>query len=63
MKVKGILNNYQIGSYSYNMLSMNVISKKRIDSYHTEVVWELDRSQCRLLSKVVKNLEIIEEDK
>ena len=55
MKVSAILNNYQIGSYTFNCLSQKVVSKERIDSYHTKVIWDIDNTDLFLLSKIVGN--------
>lgn len=52
-KYKAILNNYQIGSYPKYCLSQKIISEKRIDQYHTEVIWELNDSDYRILVRAL----------
>ena len=64
MKVSAILNNYQMGSYSYQCLSDCIISEVRLDRYHTEIVWEVNQSQFRLLRKALgssRKINIVEE--
>lgn len=62
MIVKSILNNYQMGSYSHNVLSMNIISEQRIDKYHTEVIWKVNKSEYELLKRAIsKKLTILED--
>ena len=62
MTAKAILNNYQIGSYTYKVLSAKITKTDRIDKSHTLVVWsELTQSDIRLLQKVIRKLEIVEE--
>lgn len=41
-KYRAILNNYQIGSYAKRCLMHLIISEKRIDRSHSEVIWEID---------------------
>lgn len=52
-KYKAILNNYQIGSYPKHCLSQKIISEKRLDQYHTEVIWELNDSDYRILVRAL----------
>lgn len=52
-KYKAILNNYQIGSYPKQCLSQKIVSEKRIDQYHTEVIWELNDSDYRILVRAL----------
>jgi len=62
MNAKALLNNYQIGSYAYRVLSSKIIETNRIDKSHTLVVWSnLTMLDINLLKRVVKNLEIVEE--
>lgn len=64
MKVSSVLNNYQVGSYSYHCLSNYIIEEVRLDRYHTRVTWEIEnQSQFRLLSKALgseKRIKILE---
>ena len=53
MKYKAILNNYQIGSYPKQCLSQKIINEKRLDPHHTEVIWELNEADYRMLAKVL----------
>ena len=52
-KYKAILNNYQIGSYPKQCLSQKIVSEKRLDQYHTEVIWELNDSDYRILVRAL----------
>ena len=62
MKVSTTLNNYQMGSYAYRVLSMNIIQETRVDKYHTKFVWDVNKAQFELLKKAVsKKFEIVEE--
>lgn len=62
MTAKALLNNYQIGSYAYRVLSTKITKVDRIDKSHTLVVWSnLTISDINLLKRVVRNLEIVEE--
>ena len=62
MKAKATLNNYQIGSYAYRVLSSKIEETNRIDKNHTLVVWfNLTKSDINLLKKVIKNLIVMEE--
>lgn len=45
MKVKYVFNNYMIGSTFKNSKTENVISQKRIDPYHTEVVYKFENDK------------------
>lgn len=61
MKATAILNNYQVGSYPYRVLSNKITSSIRLDKSHTQVTWDnLSISDFNLLKKVIKN---IKEDK
>ena len=52
-KYKAVLNNYQIGSYPKQCLSQKIVSEKRLDQYHTEVIWELNDSDYRILVRAL----------
>ena len=45
MKVKYILNNYQIGAKLQSAPTHKLIRKERIDRSHTEVVFEISEGQ------------------
>ena len=36
----GILNNYQVGSEAYTCMQEHIAGKKRVDKYHTLVIWD-----------------------
>ena len=58
MKVWSILNNYQIGSYTYSVLENRIVKEDRIDKYHTKVWWDLeDVGEYRLLVRVLGGYE------
>lgn len=57
MKARAILNNYQLGSYAYSIMSNKISYTKRLDKSHTLVEWEsLSSDDFRLLNRVVRNL-------
>lgn len=56
MIVKKVLNNYQLGSYPYNVLSNNIILQERLNDKHTLVKWEVNNSELQLLKKVFNYL-------
>lgn len=53
MKVMATLNNYQIGSYTGGSFKDCIVSKTRIDTYHTQVVWEIDKSDLSTIKAVL----------
>ena len=58
MVVWSILNNYQIGSYTYTCLQNRIIKQERLDTHHTKVWWDLaDAGEHRLLVKVLGGYE------
>jgi len=59
MKVCAILNNYQMGSYTKKVLEQSIVKEERIDSRHTRVVWELNKSDANLLQRVLGNKKLI----
>lgn len=61
MKVSAILNNYQLGSYSYRVFNMNIIKEERVDDKHTKITWELEENQVKLLQRVLSKKINIEE--
>jgi len=53
MTVSAILNNYQLGSYSYRVFKMYIVKEERLDNKHTKITWELEENQLPLLQKVL----------
>lgn len=57
MKATAILNNYQLGSYPYKVMSNKIIRETRLDKSHTQITWDnLSKSDFELLKKLIRNI-------
>ena len=57
MKATAILNNYQLGSYPYKVMSNKIIRETRLDKSHTQITWDnLSKSDFELLKRLIRNI-------
>jgi hypothetical protein len=57
MKAIAILNNYQLGSYPYKVMSNKIIKETRLDKSHTQITWDnLSKNDFELLKKLIRNI-------
>lgn len=62
MKVKYVINNYILGSYFRCCPTDKVIKKERIDRYHTEVVFDINKYQKEFCDKSLARKGVILEE-
>lgn len=60
MKVKFVVNNYQLGDKIKSTPMHKIISQNRLDKYHTEVVYdELTENEKKFCKKVLSRQGVI----
>lgn len=53
MKVKFVVNNYTLGAKVKSTPTDKIVSQKRIDKTHTEIVYDINESEKNFCEKVL----------